>query len=159
MEWSDTSNSFFKCCNSIILADYVVPICLPFDDDEDEQYLINPKRLRTEVAGWGATNERGKASSLEHYKKSMSLVVCTGRDPATVLQWLGVNVTDPDACKDIYKTRGGVLSPLQQMCAGGEKGKDSCVGDSGSALMKETEDIPTRWKIIGVVSFGPRLCK
>ena len=91
------------------------------------------------MAGWGATNERG-------------------RNPAQVLQFLDVNVTDPDDCADIYKTRGGILTPLQQMCAGGKKGQDSCVGDSGSALMKETTHNPPVYKIIGVVSFGPKLC-
>lgn len=43
---------------------YVYPICLPFDDDEDEAYNeIFPEDLSerkyTEVAGWGATNQRG----------------------------------------------------------------------------------------------------
>ena len=59
-----------------------------------------------------------------------------------------------------------------QLCAGGEKGKDSCVGDSGSALMREVREPPTNsadrpdpddffrsfTKLIGVVSFGPKLC-
>ncbi len=44
------------------------------------------------------------------------------------------------------------------MCAGGEKDKDSCVGDSGSALMRENDGVSSPWKIIGVVSFGPRRC-
>lgn len=48
------------------------------------------------------------------------------------------------------------------MCAGGENGKDSCVGDSGSALMREenAKDILSKGehKLIGVVSFGPRKC-
>ena len=44
------------------------------------------------------------------------------------------------------------------MCAGGEKDKDSCVGDSGSALMRENGGVSSPWKIIGVVSFGPRRC-
>ena len=48
------------------------------------------------------------------------------------------------------------------MCAGGENGKDSCVGDSGSALMREenVKDILSKGvhKLIGVVSFGPRKC-
>ena len=38
-------------------------------------------------------------------------------------------------CRDIYLERGGVLTP-SQICAGGEPGKDSCVGDSGSGLMR-----------------------
>lgn len=45
------------------------------------------------------------------------------------------------------------------MCAGGKKGQDSCVGDSGSALMREFGSLAdARWKLVGVVSFGPRLC-
>ena len=37
--------------------------------------------------------------------------------------------------RDIYAERGGVLTSTQ-ICAGGEAGKDSCVGDSGSGLMR-----------------------
>ena len=48
-------------------------------------------------------------------------------------------MSDADGCRDIYKERGGILTPLQQMCAGGKKGEDSCVGDSGSALMRDQE--------------------
>ena len=58
--------------------------------------------------------------------------------------------------------RGGKLSPESQLCAGGEAGRDSCVGDSGSALMttkpKAGNAIFSEWKIIGIVSFGPRIC-
>ncbi len=68
-------------------------------------------------------------------------------------------MTDGDECKALYSKRGGVLTPGEQMCAGGERGKDSCVGDSGSALMRDTEADPVDvTKIIGIVSFGPRLC-
>eukprot|EP00091_Calanus_sinicus_P001608 TRINITY_DN11628_c0_g1_i1.p1 TRINITY_DN11628_c0_g1~~TRINITY_DN11628_c0_g1_i1.p1 ORF type:complete len:139 (-),score=25.76 TRINITY_DN11628_c0_g1_i1:89-505(-) len=94
-----------------------------------------------EVAGWGATT-------------------ITGRKPANVLQFLGVDVTDSEACKEIYAERGGVLTE-KQICAGGTKGKDSCVGDSGSGLMRSLPDrqrTVDRWDLIGVVSFGPRLC-
>jgi len=82
-----------------------------------------------------------------------------GRNPADILQYLAVNVTDIEDCKAVYEKRGGVLTD-KQICAGGEKGKDSCVGDSGSALMRNHPDKNTfeRWEIIGVVSFGPRLC-
>ena len=47
------------------------------------------------------------------------------------------------------------------ICAGGEEGRDSCVGDSGSALMasdtKPGEFFAT-WKLVGLVSFGPQKC-
>ena len=46
------------------------------------------------------------------------------------------------------------------MCAGGEKGKDSCRGDSGGPLMTIVLDkyrIP-HWVAAGLVSFGPKAC-
>ena len=51
------------------------------------------------------------------------------------------------------------MDPKSQMCAGGEKGKDSCVGDSGSALMREEKvkfSSLRRWRLLAVVSFGLR---
>jgi len=125
--------------------EFVVPICLPWEDD-NESYLdggrSGPLSPITEVAGWGATT-------------------ITGRKPANILQYLDVSVTDTQECKNIYKERGGILGE-KQICAGGVKGKDSCVGDSGSALMRSLPDSARsgldRWDLIGVVSFGPRLC-
>lgn len=38
------------------------PICLPFDDKADENYVrvADGKREALHVAGWGATNEQGE---------------------------------------------------------------------------------------------------
>ena len=84
---------------------FVSPICLPLGDDT-ENYLgarSGAEAAVTEVAGWGATSP-------------------TGRNPATTLQFLAVNVTDTEACTEIYKEKGGVLTD-KQICAGGQKGK------------------------------------
>ena len=82
--------------------EFVVPVCLPFHDAGND-YLNLTAGEDVEVAGWGATTE-------------------TGRRPATVLQFLGVEVTDAEQCKKVYAERGGVLTP-SQICAGGLKGK------------------------------------
>jgi secreted trypsin-like serine protease len=73
---------------------------------------------------------------------------------------LNVSVFAGDKCKSVYEERQGFINPSTQLCSGGEKGRDSCVGDSGSALMMEdrSEDGTNFWKQIGIVSFGPRLC-
>jgi len=139
-------------------SDFVWPICLPFTDDKAELYLDDSveegiNTANTEVAGWGATEERGT-------------------NPADILQFLNVSVFDGNICEKVYAARGGIINLDSQLCAGGEKGKDSCVGDSGSALMREVREPPTNsddrpdpdnffrpfTKLIGVVSFGPKLC-
>ena len=44
-----------------------------------------------------------------------------------------------------------------QMCAGGERGKDACKGDSGGPLLyKENDETP--WYLLGIVSLGSRIC-
>jgi len=125
----------------VIESDFVRPICLPYNDAEEDYLNLSSDDI-VDVAGWGATTP-------------------TGRKPANILQFLIVNVTDSQMCKEVYAERGGVLIE-SQICAGGEKGKDSCVGDSGSGLMRSLPDPHRgglhRLDLIGVVSFGPRLC-
>ena len=48
------------------------------------------------------------------------------------------------------------------MCAGGEKGKDSCKGDSGGGLFSDlingTDGKERKWQLVGIVSFGSKTC-
>ena len=132
-----------KLSKDVIVNDCASPVCLPFNDDSEvyDTNRFGGEEVETSVAGWGATTG-------------------TGRNPATTLQYLVVNVTDSQDCKSIYAERGGVLTP-KQICAGGTPGKDSCVGDSGSGLMRDLllpdAHFPKSY-LIGVVSFGPRMC-
>ncbi len=84
----------------------MTPICLPFEDSEEEDYILDcdPGKggcPQTDVAGWGATTVQG-------------------RNPADVLQWLSIRVANDTACRAVYTERGAVLTPRQQMCAGGQ---------------------------------------
>ena len=82
-----------------------------------------------------------------------------GRVTADRLQHINLTVFDGEECRSVYRKRGGKLSEDSQLCAGGEPGRDSCVGDSGSALMAKEKTNPfDTWKLLGIVSFGPRKC-
>jgi len=112
---------------------FVGPVCLPWGD-KGEDYL-SPGGPAVEVAGWGATTREGGS-------------------PANIVQWLAVPVRPFDRCKSAYAELGTTVTE-KQICAGGEWNKDSCIGDSGSGLMRQ---INGSWKLIGVVSFGPKRC-
>lgn len=61
-------------------------------------------------------------------------------------------------CKDKFRSITNIDN--SQICAGGEKGKDSCNGDSGGGLMLETKlsSGKSRWIAVGLVSFGTPAC-
>lgn len=62
-------------------------------------------------------------------------------------------------CTTVYSRKGVHLNG-GQICAGGEKDKDSCKGDSGGPLMDLYAD-PNgniNWYSIGIVSYGPSPC-
>lgn len=62
-------------------------------------------------------------------------------------------------CNDLYRD-SSILLNGGQMCVGGEKGKDSCKGDSGGPLMDMYADAngTVNWYSIGIVSYGPSPC-
>ena len=70
------------------------PICLPYTDDKAESYL--DEGIRTEVAGWGATEERGT-------------------NPADVLQFLNVSTFDGNKCEQASATK---ILPLSDRDSG-----------------------------------------
>ncbi|XP_043255138.1 melanization protease 1-like [Colletes gigas] len=90
------------------------------------------------VAGWGKTEN----SSASDVKLKLSLPLA-----------------DEGVCRQTYDNARVSLG-YGQICAGGQKGKDSCRGDSGGPLMslERSRDGVGRWSVVGVVSFGPSPC-
>lgn len=90
------------------------------------------------VAGWGKT----EYNSFSDIKLKVALPLA-----------------DKDDCDKIYN-QVDVRLGFGQICAGGQKGKDSCRGDSGGPLMsiENSSDGNGLWAAVGVVSFGPTPC-
>lgn len=84
---------------------------------------------RLSVVGWGKTE--------------------TGRYSPVKLK-LKVPIVSESNCNRMFN-RAGVNVRTSQLCAGGEKDKDSCNGDSGGPLLAEVNQ---RFYIEGIVSFG-----
>merc|ERR1740128_798977 len=130
-----------KLDRDVMESDFVSPICLPFPSEFGSVDIQNPP-MPPVVAGWGATDVYARIQS-------------------DVPMYVPVPMFEFDSCADIYKMQRVTLLDTQ-LCAGGEKGKDSCAGDSGSSLMLEVEvnsrPYDPRWIQVGVVSFGPRRC-
>jgi len=109
-------------------TDFIRPICLP-----PANLPIPAFGTNLTVAGWGAT-ENGTTSDVK-LKVAVPLLS---------------NVN----CKN--KLDNGVVN-ANQLCAGGEQGKDSCQGDSGGPLMRTYEEKVSRQNQYyqeGVVSYG-----
>ena len=113
----------------ITFSNYIRPICLPPIN------LPNPPPgTELTVAGWGAT-EKGPSSDVK------------------------LKVEVPLLTNDVCNERVVGSKPISsnQLCAGGEQGKDSCHGDSGGPLMRTYQDSKTlqsQWYQEGVVSWG-----
>merc|ERR1712126_626222 len=77
------------------------------------------------------------------------------------LQKLEVNRVSNQKCRDAHgnSKQVAITENSQNLCAGGEEGKDSCAGDSGGPLML-TQDRMGRKNhtLVGIVSWGTNLC-
>jgi hypothetical protein len=97
--------------------DFIRPICLPIAEPEQTK---NYEYYKPYVAGWGFTQENGKA--------------------APILQDLEITVFPNSVCANHYRAVNKLVTSKQfnntVLCAGVLAGeKDSCKGDSGGPLM------------------------
>ena len=81
----------------------------------------------------------------------MSCCVCVLPNFYELLQ---VPVQSGSKCTDV----GFNINPDLQVCAGGERGKSACRGDSGGGLFINDED-GGPWYLFGIVSFGGFDCE
>jgi len=127
--------ALIRLARKVKYTDFIKPICIATSfDDLSKQYT--DKTLF--VAGWGKTETRSQSD---------------------IKLKLKVPVKSNAQCNNVYQ-RARVNLGSGQMCAGGEKGKDSCRGDSGGPLMALESDSNGNlyWLVSGVVSFGPTPC-
>ena len=91
----------------------------------------------------------------------MIFYVVKGRVTADKLQHISLDIFDMEACSKIWEV-AGQLNRTTQLCVGGEEGKDSCGGDSGSSMMTNRDCREAKgcftWKLVGLVSFGAPTC-
>ncbi|XP_011629947.1 CLIP domain-containing serine protease 2-like [Pogonomyrmex barbatus] len=122
--------ALLRLSHDVQFTTYIKAICLP-----SSSASLNGKLF---VAGWGKTENRSASN---------------------VKLKLGLPLADMEQCDQTYNI-AGVRLGYGQICAGGQRGKDSCRGDSGGPLMA-VERLPNgdgRWTAVGVVSFGPSPC-
>jgi len=125
----------------------VSPICLPWKRNDTGRELDSNTTLK--VLGWGYTTndpiDRIKAA-IEH------------KAGTSVQQQLDVPFLDWEECNEKANfPPGWKVNRETLMCAGGQKGEDSCNGDSGGPLISR-DSIDDPWFQVGVVSFGAREC-
>lgn len=113
-------------------TDFIRPICLPTRDLSSSI----PSSGRLFAAGWGAINETHSSSKVKLHVD---------------LPYISLEECQP--AYNVPKRRVTLWGG--QVCAGGEKGKDSCKGDSGGPLMYSEG---STFEVVGIVSFGPTPC-
>ncbi|XP_063908413.1 serine protease easter-like [Zophobas morio] len=131
--------ALLRLAREVSVTDYVRPICLPTKDEEFSKSYVGEK---LHVAGWGMT---------DNTKMSTSSVKLKVKLP----------VRESSYCENTFRRYNFKLTLKDiQLCAGGEKGKDSCKGDSGGPLMTVRLDKlkAIQWYAVGVVSFGAQPC-
>ncbi|KAF2898151.1 hypothetical protein ILUMI_08021 [Ignelater luminosus] len=126
--------ALIKLKKEVNYTEFISPLCLPLSSELSNKMYTEEKVV---VAGWGKT----KTKLQSEIKLKVELLVQTNND-----------------CSKHYRPEGMRIAG-SQMCAGGEKGKDSCSGDSGGPLMyhHRTEN-ELNWICVGIVSYGLDKC-
>ncbi|XP_062545259.1 CLIP domain-containing serine protease B15-like [Armigeres subalbatus] len=122
--------TLLRLTEDVEFSKYVRPICLPFENAIREMPIDDEDFT---VTGWGQTETKIRSGIQLH-------VDIIGKTR--------------EVCNTKFSIANITLEETQ-LCVGGEKGKDSCKGDSGGPLMRLVNSV---WYQVGVVSFGNRFC-
>jgi len=117
------------------LRKHIAPICLPAQGKSFEQ-------KRCIIAGWGKR-------AVHPYTQFLDIQIK-----------MDVPIVSRTFCQNQLRQtrlRMDYNLPDSLICAGGEKAKDACFFDGGSALFCTQENFPFRYDLAGVFSFG--LCE
>ncbi|XP_033151796.1 phenoloxidase-activating factor 2 [Drosophila mauritiana] len=106
------------------------PICWP-------TFGVSFDRERCVVPGWGKPNSL--ANNYSHKQKKIDLPIVSRSDCEALLRRMVV--------------RSFQLDP-SILCAGGELGRDACMGDGGSPLMCPIPGHPGLYEFVGIVNSG-----
>ncbi|CAB3245128.1 unnamed protein product [Arctia plantaginis] len=110
-------------------TDFIRPICLPTSDIT----LTKDPIKWLKFSAWG-----------------------TASGPSPVKLHVGLPFVPQEKCQLAYSSNGRNITLWKgQLCAGGEKDKDSCKGDGGLPLMNDNGG---RYEVVGLVSFGSTPC-
>ncbi|XP_075986219.1 phenoloxidase-activating enzyme-like isoform X2 [Anticarsia gemmatalis] len=120
--------ALIRMAQSAPFTDFIRPICLPSVD-----MTLRTTPFNMSVAGWGVVSVVQNSSPIKLHVQLpfVTQEKCQRAYGSSVTLWKG------------------------QLCAGGEKDKDTCKGDSGGPLMYQNG---RTYEVIGVVSFGPIPC-
>merc|ERR1711970_320519 len=86
------------------------------------------------ISGWGVTSLRS-------------------RHVPNILQIADVNITDFNQCQNNYRQRRTSLTKRAHICAAGNNGVDTCMGDTGGPLVCKNDSNDNLY-LAGVTSFG-----
>ncbi|KAF2881994.1 hypothetical protein ILUMI_24175 [Ignelater luminosus] len=116
-------------------TDFIKPVCLPISSELQNKSFLGET---VTVAGWGKTQTTIR---MNEKKLKVELPV----------------MSNPD-CSSSYRQRNVQIAG-SHICAGGEKGKSTCSGDSGGPLMYRDRTVEEEnWVTVGIVSFGVKKC-
>ena len=127
--------------------------CIPSCEGMFDYQFKNETGTRCWVVGWGESRPKGNPSSISRN---------TNQGGSRILRKVDVPIMpEKDLCQRrineaIFKQQGqrfNIKILDEEICAGGEKGKDSCTGDGGAPLVCQAGP-GGRWYVVGLVGWG-----
>jgi len=147
--------ALIKLSRPAVLNQAVQIVCLP-DNPAAAARELGLRNLRSDlvgkrltVVGWGYTEFDAFSTEEQGDFKTANVA-------SSSQQKLEIPVLSSSQCT---KKFGKFVPEDNQICAGGELGKDSCKGDSGGPLYySQKTSGKNTWYLLGLVSFGSRQC-